>query len=63
MPAKFVVQMRVHSNELKRGLRAELDSSEPKLSHRVWLDTLWPSLAAAQEKWPEREYREVMTQW
>ena len=63
MPAKFVVQMKVESKNIKRGYRYTLDLVYPPISDRVWLDTVWSNLADAQRHHPEREYREVMTQW
>lgn len=63
MPAKFVVQARLDRQEVKRATRERLDVGEPKLSERVWVDTVWPSLEVARYKHPLQEYREVMLQW
>jgi hypothetical protein len=63
MPAKFVVQRRVERGNLTRKFRKYLDRGEPKSSDSVWVDTVWTSLADAQENYPNEEYREVMTKW
>jgi hypothetical protein len=50
MPAKFVVQ--------------RLKKWPTRLTgHKVWVDTLWNSLAEARERFPQYIYREVMTEW
>ena len=31
--------------------------------HTLWRDTVWPSLAEAQEHYPEEIYREITTEY
>lgn len=56
MPAKFVVQW-------KRDV-VVLDLPGYGGGYKTaWIDTIWPDLATARNKYPENEYREVMTEW
>lgn len=48
MPAKFIVQR--YKKETRKG-------------DKVWVDTVWNSLAEARLQYPEYIYREVMTEW
>lgn len=53
MPAKFVVQMKTNAYVWDRGFKRR----------DAWIDTQWPSVVKAKQHWPDREYREVMTEW
>lgn len=63
MPVKFVVQKRLKSADVKRSVRLDMDWNGNKLSNRVWVDTMWSTLAEARHWHPEWEYREVMLEW